>query len=169
MQPTAFLTLTALKATIVLAAAFLGAAALRRASASARYFLWISALAAVLAIPILSTSLRPWSVSISAPHAAIVSFYLGLGWLTILPLPLYYRAVGWRAMNYVWIGAALYSLGAICELTRWPIIVPGWFQYHEVLHICDTTASVTFFLFVVRYVIPYQPQTQAAPEALAAA
>ena len=73
MQPAAFLTLTALKATVVLAAAFLGAAALRRASASARYFLWISALAAVLAIPILSTSLRPWSVPISAPHSAIMS------------------------------------------------------------------------------------------------
>jgi hemolysin III len=93
------------------------------------------------------------------PHEAMVAFYLGLGWLGILPLPLYYRALGWRAMNWVWVGAGLYSLGAICELAEWPVIVPGWVQWHEVLHFCDTAASITFFLFVVRYVIPYQRRT----------
>lgn len=103
------------------------------------------------------------------PHAAMVGFYLGLGWLGILPLPLYYRAVGWRAMNWVWAGAGLYSLGAICELAEWPVIVPGLVQWHEVLHLCDTAASVTFFLFVVRYVIPYQarPEQPAAVHAAA--
>jgi hemolysin III len=105
-----------------------------------------------------------------APHAAMVSFYLGLGWLGILPLPMYYRALGWRAMNWVWVGAGFYSLGAICELTEWPVIVPNWVQWHEVLHFCDTAGSITFFLFVVRYVIPYQartpqPQTVAIPAA----
>ena len=93
-----------------------------------------------------------------APHAAIVGIYLALGWIGIIPLPLYYRAVGWRAMNWVWIGAGLYSIGAICELTRWPVIIPGLVQHHEVLHICDSVASLAFFLFVVRYVIPYQPK-----------
>jgi hemolysin III len=104
------------------------------------------------------------------PHAAMVSFYLGIGWLGILPLPVYYRALGWRAMNYVWVGAAFYSAGAICELAEWPVIVPGWVQWHEVLHFCDTAASVTFFLFVVRYVIPFRaavPQSEpvASPQA----
>lgn len=93
-----------------------------------------------------------------APHAAIVGFYLALGWIGILPLPLYYRAVGWRAMNWVWVGAGLYSLGAICELTRWPVIVPGWFQYHEVLHLTHSAASIVFFLFMIRYVIPFRPE-----------
>jgi hemolysin III len=96
------------------------------------------------------------------PHAAMVGFYLGLGWIGIFPLPLYYRAVGWRAMNWVWLGAGFYSLGAVCELAEWPVIVPGFLQWHEVLHLCDTAGSVTFFLFVVRHVIPYRP---AAPRA----
>ena len=93
----------------------------------------------------------------TAPHALIVGTYLSLGWIGILPLPLYYRAVGWRAMNYVWVGALLYSLGAICELTEWPVIIPGKLMWHEVLHLCDTAASITFFLFMIRYVIPYRP------------
>lgn len=111
---------------------------------------WLMALAGVACMWLLP----------KAPHSAIVGIYLGLGWIGILPLPLYYRAVGWRAMNWVWVGAGLYSLGAICELTKWPVIVPGVVQAHEVLHLCDTAASITFFLFVVRYVIPYQARAQ---------
>jgi hemolysin III len=80
---------------------------------------------------------------------------------------MYYRAVGWRAMNWVWLGAAFYSVGAICELTQWPIIVPGWLQAHEVLHFCDTAGSIVFFLFVVRYVIPYVPVAPPSPVAVA--
>ena len=30
----------------------------------------------------------------------------------LVPLVAYYRAVGWRAMNWVWAGAAFYSIGA---------------------------------------------------------
>lgn len=94
-----------------------------------------------------------------APHAAMVGFYLGLGWVCVIPTPLYYKAVGWRAMNWVWVGAAFYSAGAVFELLQWPVIVPGWIQAHEVLHICDTCASFAFFIFVVRHVIPYQSPT----------
>jgi hemolysin III len=92
-----------------------------------------------------------------APHTVIVSLYVALGWIGIPPLPLYYRAVGWRAMNYVWVGGGLYSLGAICEVAQWPVIIPGVLQYHEVLHLCDSVACLAFFLFMVRYVIPYRP------------
>ncbi len=97
-----------------------------------------------------------------AAHAAIVGMYLGLGWIGTLPLPLYYRAVGWRAMNYVWIGAGLYSVGAICELTKWPVIDPRWFGYHEVLHLTHATASVVFFLFMIKYVIPHRSEPRKA-------
>jgi hemolysin III len=104
-----------------------------------------------------------------APHEAIVGIYLVLGWIGTPPLPLYYRAVGWRAMNYVWVGAGLYSIGAICELTKWPVIVQDWngyrIGYHEVLHLTHAAASIVFFLFMVRYVIPYcpEPPRRAAP------
>lgn len=92
-----------------------------------------------------------------APHWSVVAIYLSLGWVGVLPLPLYYRAVGWRAMNWVWLGAGLYTLGAVCELTQWPVLVPGWFGFHEALHVCDSAANMALFLFVVRYVIPHEP------------
>jgi hemolysin III len=89
------------------------------------------------------------------PHALVVSLYLGLGWFGILPIVHYYRAVGWRALNWAWLGAACYTIGAVCELTQWPVIIPGWIQAHEVLHICDSAGSIAFFLFIVRYVLPH--------------
>jgi hemolysin III len=89
------------------------------------------------------------------PHPLVVSLYMGLGYIGTIPVYHYYRAIGWRALNWVWIGAAFYTLGAICELTRWPVIVPGWVQAHEVLHLCDSAGSIAFFIFIFRFVIPY--------------
>jgi hemolysin III len=114
---------------------------------------WVLALAGVACLWVLP----------KAPHAAVVGLYLGLGWLSVLPVPLLYRAVGWRAMNWVWLGAVFYSGGAICELTQWPVIVPHWVEAHEVLHLCDTAGSLAFFLFVTRYVIPY-PAARQVPQ-----
>ncbi|HEY1190939.1 MAG TPA: hemolysin III family protein [Gemmata sp.] len=119
------------------------------AGAWRRWFLrmvWLLALTGVACL---------WLVP-EVPFNVIVVIYVALGWVGTLPLPLYYRAVGWRAMNWVWIGAALYSFGAICEITEWPKIVPG-FGYHEILHLTHSAACVAFFLLIVRHVIPYQP------------
>jgi hemolysin III len=90
------------------------------------------------------------------PHALVVGLYLGLGWFGMIPGWQYYRELGLRALNWVWVGAACYTLGAVCELTQWPVIVPGWIQSHEVLHFCDSAGSIAFFLFILRYVIPHQ-------------
>ena len=88
------------------------------------------------------------------PHALVVGLYLGLGWFGLVPVWQYYRLLGWRAINWMWLGAACYTAGAVCELTQWPIIIPGWIQAHEVLHIFDTAGSIAFFVFIVRFVIP---------------
>ena len=48
-----------LKATVAFVVAFQVAFALRRASASARYFLWTSSLTTALVLPLLTLALRP--------------------------------------------------------------------------------------------------------------
>jgi hemolysin III len=100
-----------------------------------------------------------------APHAVSVVLYLVIGWASILPVAHYVRAVGWRAMNWVWAGAAVYTAGAVCELAEWPA---GWewpvrFGFHEVLLLCDPGGSVMFFVFVVRHVIPYRRPAAVPP------
>ncbi len=63
-----FLALAAfsLKATLILAAAALAAACLKRASAAARHLIWTAATAAIVALPLLSVSLPRWHVALPA-------------------------------------------------------------------------------------------------------
>ncbi|MBA4187469.1 MAG: hypothetical protein C0467_05560 [Planctomycetaceae bacterium] len=91
------------------------------------------------------------------PHVLNVSLYLGMGWIGCVAMPLYYKAVGWRAMNWALLGAFLYTTGTICELCQWPVIVPGVIAYHEVFHFFDSAATLAFFIFVFRHVIQHKP------------
>jgi hemolysin III len=93
-----------------------------------------------------------------APHAVTVALYMGVGWVGVLPVAHFYRAVGWRAMNWVWAGALFYTAGAVFELAEWPLIceLPVRVGFHEVLHFCDSAGSALLFVFVVRYVVPYR-------------
>jgi hemolysin III len=113
--------------------------------------IWLTAAAAIVCLWLLP---KP-------PHEAIVAICLGMGWLGLLPITHYYRAVGWRAMNWVWAGCILYMLGTACELTQWPVVSvwPVRFGFHEIFHLICAAASLAFFLFVARYVIPYRPPT----------
>ena len=92
------------------------------------------------------------------PHELTVALFVGMGWLGVLPVRSYYRAVGWRAMNWMWLGGGLYTLGAVFELTEWPFISSGPIRlgYHEMFHLADIAASVAFFMFVLRCVLNYQ-------------
>jgi hemolysin III len=90
-----------------------------------------------------------------APHAAVVGVCLGMGWGGLVPLLTYYRALGWRAMNWVWLGAACYTLGGVCELCEWPVLVPGWVGPHDFFHFCISAGSIAFCGFIVKYVVRY--------------
>lgn len=98
-----------------------------------------------------------WTVA-PVPHTVLVGIYLGMGWLGLLPVAHYYRVLGAGAMNLMWLGAGLYTAGAVCELAQWPVLSvwPVRFGFHEVLHLSDTAASVVFFLFITRHVVPHQ-------------
>jgi hemolysin III len=76
-----------------------------------------------------------WILS-KPPHEAIIVICMGMGLLGLLPSAHYYRAVGWRAMNWVLVGCTLYAIGAVCELAKWPILsdFPVRVGYHEVFH-----------------------------------
>jgi hemolysin III len=92
-----------------------------------------------------------------APHWVMVMNYLAIGWLGFMPARQYVRCLNWQALRWVLYGAFWYSFGAICELTDWPVIIewPVRVAAHEVLHICDTLGSMSFFVFIARYVVPY--------------
>lgn len=89
------------------------------------------------------------------PHAAVVGVCLGMGWAGMVPLLSYYRALGWRAMNWVWLGAACYTFGGICELCEWPVLIRGVVGPHDFFHLCISAGSIAFCGFMVRHVVGY--------------
>lgn len=118
-----FVTMT-IKATAILLAAFVAAMFLRRKSASLRYAVWIAAVAAVLALPVLSALLPSWPIGKSAaPTAAIAPALAATPSLpsapaqpqpSRLPLP----AAIWAAGASIVVAQALAGIARAKWLTR---------------------------------------------------
>jgi channel protein (hemolysin III family) len=90
-------------------------------------------------------------------HAVLVGTYLGMGWLGMAGVWHYWRATGWRGLSWALGGGMLYTLGAVLELARWPILVPGVIGPHELLHFCDMAGTGCHVVFIVNYVLQYRP------------
>ena len=90
-------------------------------------------------------------------HAVLVGIYLGMGWLGMAGVWHYYRATGWGGLRWLAGGAAFYTIGAVVELTNWPVLVPGVFRSHELVHFCDMGGTACHVVFILKYVLPYRP------------
>jgi hemolysin III len=107
--------------------------------------IWICALAGVIgAAPFLRI-----------PRAALAGLYLAMGWIAVVALVPLTAALGWAAAILMALGGLQYSLGAAAYAFRRPRLWPRVFGYHEVFHLAVITASITFYVIVVYYAVPY--------------
>jgi hemolysin III len=107
--------------------------------------IWLCALAGVIgAAPFLSI-----------PRAALAGLYLAMGWIAVVALVPLSAALGWAAAILMALGGLQYSLGAAAYAFRRPRLWPRVFGYHEVFHLAVITASITFYVIVVYYAVPY--------------
>jgi len=107
--------------------------------------IWICALAGVVgAAPFLRI-----------PRAALAGLYLAMGWIAVVALVPLTAALGWAAALLMALGGLQYSLGAAAYAFRRPRLWPRVFGYHEVFHLAVITASITFYMIVVYYAVPY--------------
>jgi hemolysin III len=60
--------------------------------------------------------------------------YLAAGWMILLDIPAYVRALSGGELALLAVGGALYTLGAVVFALRWPDPWPEVFGYHEVFH-----------------------------------
>jgi len=137
MPSNAFLLDAAAKATMLLAAGWLVTLALRRHAAAARYFTWICALGAALAVPVISALAPRWNVQLpatatvaAAPALAGAEPVSDIG--ATAPINAR-RPIAWMAL--IWLAGALIALMRIAlgnvrlamALRRAPEIrVPEW-------------------------------------------
>jgi len=89
------------------------------------------------------------------PRIALASLYLAMGWLAVVALVPLTAALGWVAALLMALGGLQYSLGAAAYAFRKPRLWPGVFGYHELFHLAVISASVTFYVVVMHYAVPY--------------
>jgi len=89
------------------------------------------------------------------PRIALASLYLAMGWLAVVALVPLTAALGWAAAALMALGGLQYSLGAAAYAFKRPRLWPRVFGYHELFHLAVITASVTFYVIVVYYAVPY--------------
>ena len=56
-------------------------------------------------------------------------------------------------MKWVALLVAFYITGGVIEASKWPVIVPGWLSYHELLHLFDMAGTVAHYALLLRVVL----------------
>ncbi|WP_165243514.1 PAQR family membrane homeostasis protein TrhA [Paludisphaera soli] len=107
-----------------------------------------------------------WGVSIACgttialgrpfPTWLATSIYLGLGWGMAICYVDIRRRHSARTLRMLPVGGALYSVGAVVNLTRAPEIVPG-LGSHEVFHLFVLAGTAAHVAFLFRVVAPATP------------
>ena len=64
-----------------------------------------------------------------------LSLYLGMGWLGAITGVLLFRRFGFVFIKPLIYGALAYSIGAVMEFVRMPVLIPGVIGPHELFHI----------------------------------
>ncbi len=106
-----------------------------------------------------------WLVPL-APYPLTVSVYIAIGWTGVLAFVELIRLLGFRAMGWGLAGGLCYTIGAILDALKWPVVYPGLVGHHEVFHLLVIAGTFCHFTFIMRYVVPFEGKRLAVEERL---
>jgi hemolysin III len=90
--------------------------------------------------------------------------YLGMGWGSLFCYFELARTYSHRTLRPLPLGGLFYSIGALINLAKWPVLSPGFFGAHELFHLFVIAGSACHVYFMVRVVVPAPwPAIHAAP------
>jgi hemolysin III len=90
--------------------------------------------------------------------------YLGMGWGSLFCYRELARTYSHRTLLPLPLGGIFYTVGAIFNLARWPVLSPGFFGAHELFHLFVIAGSACHVFFMMRVVIPAPwPASRAVP------
>lgn len=104
--------------------------------------IWAAAIAGITLKSIYFDSLSEWLG---------LSFYLALGWLGAISGTLVARRYGFRFVEPLLWGGIAYSVGAIMEFCRWPIVITGVVHSHEMFHLAVLIGAFFQWLFIWQF------------------
>lgn len=79
-----------------------------------------------------------------------LTFYLLLGWLGCLFAVQLARRYGLAFLQPLFWGGLAYSVGAVMDLLRWPVLTPGVIHAHEVFHVAVLLGALCHWVFIWR-------------------
>jgi channel protein (hemolysin III family) len=80
-----------------------------------------------------------------------LALYLGLGWIGVASGVLLYSRFGYAFVRPLLWGALAYTLGAVLEFQRWPIVIPRVLHAHELFHLAVLTGLFCHWRFVMQF------------------
>ena len=90
---------------------------------------------------------------IDAPTWVTAVVYITLGWVGAVAVP---ELVGFGIAPavLVFVGGALYTVGAVTYALKRPNPIPAVFGYHEIFHLLVIGAAITHFVAIAAFVLP---------------
>jgi channel protein (hemolysin III family) len=80
-----------------------------------------------------------------------LSLYLGMGWIGAISGVVLYRRFGYPFIKPLVYGALAYTIGAIMEFIRMPVLIPGVIGPHELFHVAVIAGLGYHFAFVLSF------------------
>ncbi len=120
-------------------------------------------LSTVWTIALLST-VREWYGGV-LPIWISTPVYLVMGWGALFCYRELARTHSHRKLLALPLGGVFYSVGALLNLLKWPVLIPGVFGAHEIFHLFVIAGSASHVYFMLRVVIP-APSPRLRPVAL---
>jgi channel protein (hemolysin III family) len=116
--------------------------------------IWTAAVAGVIFKTIYFTNFPEWAGLI---------FYLGMAWASVVPGIALWRKFGTAYLRPLIWGGIAYSVGAVLDFTRWPVVIPGVVGPHEVFHLAVLIGISCHWYFVARLVADGPPPARTRP------
>jgi channel protein (hemolysin III family) len=106
------------------------------------FLLWGVTIAAVTLKTVFFTDLAEW---------VGLALFLGLGWMGVFSGGILWARYGWRFVRALVWGGVAYTVGALLEFLRWPVLIPGVIGPHELFHIAVLAGVGLQWWFVYQF------------------
>ncbi len=90
---------------------------------------------------------------IDAPTWVTAVVYIALGWVGAIAVP-ELVSFGVAPAALVFLGGALYTVGAVAYALKRPNPIPNVFGYHEIFHLLVIGAAISHFVAIAAFVLP---------------
>jgi hemolysin III len=90
---------------------------------------------------------------IDAPTWVTAVVYITLGWVGVIAVP-ELVSLGIAPAVLVFLGGALYTIGAVAYALKRPNPVPNVLGYHEIFHLLVIGAAIAHFVAIAAFVLP---------------